>query len=75
MLWLQHVDSLTNVTKGDQCHCLPATSFMPHGCTHKEQDLWVKTNYKNMQCPECTKCLRCRKCFGRAKSVQTVLAI
>ena len=64
MLWMHHIDSLTNVPAATECNCLPRTSFMPYGCPHKEQDLWAKANYKSMQCAECTKCLRCKKLLG-----------
>ena len=38
-----------------QCHCLPATAFMPSGCSHIQTSLG--SGYHD--CPQCSLCLRC----------------
>lgn len=41
------------------CNCIPATSFMPLGCQHKQVKILDTGVQSHLLCDQCSKCLRC----------------
>ena len=52
---------------GEECYCIPRTSFLPKGCYHKQLALGQaphSSKTKPWHCSQCSLCLRCHKNFG-----------